>query len=304
MKKSIVGWVLVVACAAAWALPTNQEVEAAVQSGKYAQAETMMSEVVAAKPGSARAHYVFAEILAHNAQFTKAAVEAKKARELDPKIAFTQPDKFEAFERMLVREQAQTQTPRAQSTPSTTFNATATAAAPVTPSAAPAERAGGIPGWVWGAGLLGVVGFLLWRGFNRSRSAPTGVTPGAGGNPGYAAAPAATGYGSPSGAAMTPGYGPGSPMAPRPSSGLLGTCLAVAGGLAGGMLLDEMLHPRPGAGSGSANSLTPGPVDRPPADDAAARALEDRPVDFGNGDDWDAGGGSVDMGGGADDSWN
>ena len=301
MKKSIVGWVLLVACAAAWALPTNQEVEAAVQSGKYAQAETMMSEVVAAKPGSARAHYVFAEILAHNAEFTKASAEAKKARELDPKIAFTQPDKFESFERMLVREQAQPQTPRAQSTPSTTFSATAPA--PVTTSAAPAERAGGIPGWVWAAGLL-VVGILLWRGFNRSRSAPAGAMSGAGGNSGYAATPSATGYGSPSGAAVAPSYGPGSPMAPRPSSGLLGTGLALAGGLAGGMLLDEVLHPRQGAGTSAANSLTPGPIDRPPADDSAARALEDRPVDLGNGDDWDAGGGSVDMGGGTDDSWN
>lgn len=302
MRKAIASVVLVFACAAAWALPTNQEVEAAVQSGKYAQAETMMGEVVAAKPGSARAHYVFAEILAHNAEFTKASAEAKKARELDPKIAFTQPEKFEAFERMLVREQAQPQTPRAQSTPSTTFNATASAT--VAPSPVPAERAGGIPGWVWGAGLL-VVGFLLWRGFNRSRSAPTGMMAGAGVNPGYAAAPAATGYGSPSGAAMTPSFGPGMPMAPpRPSSGLLGTGLAVAGGLAGGMLLDEMLHPRQSAGSGAANSLMPGPIDRPPTDDAAARALEERPVDFGNGDDWDAGGSSVDMGGGTDDSWN
>lgn len=303
MKKSIVGLILVVACAAAWALPTNQEVEAAVQSGKYAQAETMMSEVVAAKPGSARAHYVYAEILAHNANFTKASAEAKKARELDPKIAFTQPEKFEAFERMLVREQAQPQTRRAQNTPSTTFNSIA----PVATDAAPAERAGGIPGWVWGAGLL-VVGFLLWRGFNRSRSASAGTMSGAGVSPGYAAAPApapaATGYGSPSSAAMAPGYGPGTPMAPRPSSGLLGTGLAVAGGLAGGMLLDEMLHPRQGAGSSAANGLVPGPIDLPPDDGAAARALEDRPMDFGNGDDWDAGGGSVDMGGGSDDSWN
>ena len=301
MRKSIVGWFLVVACAAAWALPTNQEVEAAVQSGKFAQAETMMSEVVAAKPGSARAHYVFAEILAHNAEFTRASAEAKKARELDPKIGFTGPEKFEAFERMLVREQARPQTPPAQSTPMTTPNATAPA--PVTTGVVPTERAGGIPGWVWGVGLL-MVGLLLWRGFNRSRAAPTGVMPGAGVTSGYPAAPAGTGYGSTSNAATTPGYGPGSSMAPRPSSGMLGTGLAVAGGLAGGMLLDEMLHPRQGVGSSAAEPLMPGPVKRPPADDAAERALEDRPVDFGNGDDWDAGGGSVDMGGGTDDSWN
>ena len=45
MRKSIVGLVLAVACAAAWALPTNQEVEAAVKEGKFTQAEAMMSEV-------------------------------------------------------------------------------------------------------------------------------------------------------------------------------------------------------------------------------------------------------------------
>ena len=202
MRKSIVGLVLAVACAAAWALPTNQEVEAAVKEGKFTQAEAMMSAVVAAKPGSARAHYVFAEILAHNAEFTKAGTQAKKARELDPKISFTQPEKFEAFERMLVREQTQAQTLRSQSTPATTLNTTA----PVTSSAAPAERAAAIPGWVWGAGLL-LVGFLLWRGFNRSRSASTGEIAGAGVNPGYASPPAANGYGSPSGTTMAPGFG-------------------------------------------------------------------------------------------------
>ena len=299
MKKSIVSLILVVACAAAWALPTNLEVEAAVESGKYAQAESMMSEVVASKPGSARAHYVYAEILAHNANFTQASAEAKKARELDPKIAFTQPEKFEAFERMLVREQAQPQAPRTQTARSTTLNSIAPAAT----AATPAERAAGIPAWIWGAGLL-VTAFLLWRGLNRSRSAPTGAMPDAGVNPRYAAAPAATSYGPPSNATMGPAYGPGAPMAPQPSSGLLGTGLAVAGGVAGGMLLDEMLHPRQGAGNSAANGLATGPINLPPADDAAARALEDRPVDFGNGGDWDAGGGSVDMGGGSDDSWN
>ena len=84
----------------------------------------------------------------------------------------------------------------------------------------------------------------------------------------------------------------------------MGTGLAVAGGLAGGVLLDQMLHARQGAANNVASGLAPGSIDQPPANDAAARALEDRPVDFGNGDDWDASGGSVDMGGSSDDSWN
>jgi|GEM_PF-3188348 len=44
----------------------------------------MMSEVVAAKPDSAKAHYIYAEMLAHNRNFTKASKEAARARQLDP----------------------------------------------------------------------------------------------------------------------------------------------------------------------------------------------------------------------------
>ena len=64
MKKWIVTIVLAALSAVAWALPTAQEVQAEVQQGRYARAEEMMREVVAAKPDSAKAHYVYAEILA------------------------------------------------------------------------------------------------------------------------------------------------------------------------------------------------------------------------------------------------
>lgn len=289
MKKMIVSLAFAFVSAVAWALPTTQQVEAAAQQGNYAQAESMMSEVVAAKPGSAKAHYVYAEILAHTANFTKAAEEAKKARQLDPKIAFTQPEKFEAFERMLVREQ--TPPARAHVAPATTFGPAAPVAAPIQPPS--------IPGWVWGAGLL-AVGAVLWRGFTRSRStASTGVATG------MPSAVAGTGFAhsaamNVAGAPYNPPYGPGVPAAPRPSSGMLGTGLAVAGGLAGGMLIGEMLHHRQSPGANPLGGLGPELIGSPQPD-AAARDLEVRPVDFGNGGDWDAGSGSVDVGGGSDD---
>ena len=44
-------------CALAWALPTPQDIEAAVNSGKLAQAESMLREVIKEKPNSAKAHY-------------------------------------------------------------------------------------------------------------------------------------------------------------------------------------------------------------------------------------------------------
>ena len=39
----------------------------------------MMREVVAAKQGSAKAHYIYAEILAHNGKLALAVEEAQKA---------------------------------------------------------------------------------------------------------------------------------------------------------------------------------------------------------------------------------
>lgn len=105
MKNFIIAVFILTAPAFAWALPTVQQVEAEVQQGRTVQAEMMMSKVVAAKPASARAHYIYAEILAKNRKFAKASEEAKTARQLDPNLKFTQPDKFRTFERLLEKEQ-------------------------------------------------------------------------------------------------------------------------------------------------------------------------------------------------------
>ncbi len=284
MKKSLAAVAFAVLSAAAWALPTTQEVDTAVQQGHYAQAESMMSEVVAAKPDSAKAHYVYAEILAHNRNFAEATQEAARARQLDPEIKFTTSDKFNAFEQLLQREQtiAQTGTPAAPS-----------ALTPRSAQASPSFPA--VPGWAWAAGLAGIA-FLLWRGLTRSRAGAPGTA-----SVGLAnTAPAA---GPPLNAGASTGVAPG--MAPygaristsAPGSGMLGTGMAVAGGVAGGMLLGEMLHNHAGAGTRPLDRLMPGT--NPLTANDAATELENRPVDLGNGGDWDAGG-SADLGGGSD----
>ncbi|MDE2566281.1 MAG: hypothetical protein KGL50_10870, partial [Burkholderiales bacterium] len=108
------------------------------------------------------------------------------------------------------------------------------------------------------------------------------------------------------GTAAPAAYGPGYAAAPPPAGGLLNTGLAVAGGVAAGMLAERLLDGR-GASSAGASAaglfpgLDPGRLDGAPPDDGAQRALQDSPVDFGNGDDqWDTGvdpGGSIDTGG-------
>jgi hypothetical protein len=289
MKKLIVSVALLGLSALAWALPSLQQVESEVRQGHYAQAESMMREVVAAKPGSARAHYVYAEILAHDGKVGLAAEEAKTARQIDPDVKFTDPEKFRSFEAALLRAQA----PAAR-TPLTPAPVESAAPAQVAPARiAPAAAA--MPSWVWLAALAAIA-FVLWRLFSRSRGTPaagaalpsagygTAMPPGPAGSP-YGAGPAPTPYG--------PGYAP-----QRPGGGLLGLGLGAAGGLAAGMLAERMLHSRHD-GSIDRDSGAPGGFFDSPQGGSAASDLENRPIDFGTGgNDWDSGG--IDVGGGAD----
>jgi hypothetical protein len=280
MRKWILSALLVAFAAVAWALPTLPEVEAEVQAGRYAQAETMMREVVDAKPGSARAHYVYAEILAHQGKVALAAEEAQKARVIDPDVKFTDPEKFRSFEAALLQAQRP-----ATRQPQDARRAQGAAAA------APAQPSPGIPSWIWLVGVV-VVGVLLWRGFSRSRDAAIASSSGyAGGVPGQPGVPGPYGAGGYAPGAVPPGY-------PPQRSSMLGTGLAAAGGVAAGMLASELLHRR-GEHNADETNAGPGTFDSP---DAGRSALEDRPIDFGSGgNDWDAGGGDVGGGGGGSD---
>jgi hypothetical protein len=290
MRNFILSITLAAASALAWALPSLADVEAQVRQGHYAQAETMMREVVAAKPGSPRAHYLYAEILAHDGKFATAADEARLARQLDPDVKFTTAEKFRAFEALL--QQQQSESARARVAPTATSALTPAGPAAMAPGPAAAASAG-IPSWVWLAGLAAVA-FLLWRGFSRSSSA---VAAGGG-----IAAPGAAFGGAPLGPNGPAGmpFGAGYPAA-RPGSGMLGVGLAAAGGVAAGMLADELLHRRADShGVDPAGGGQAGFFDSPQGG-AAAGDLESRPIDFGTGgSDWDSGAGAGDGGGGSD----
>jgi hypothetical protein len=150
-----------------------------------------------------------------------------------------------------------------------------------------------VPSWVWLAGLV-VVGVLLWRGFARSRAAQGGAVaaPGAA----YGAPGSAYGPGAPAPMGPPP-YGPGyQGYPPQGGSGMLGTGLAAAGGVAAGMLASELLQRHRGASADSPADGRPGLFDAPQG--APSADLENRPIDFGSGGDWDAG--SSDAGGGSD----
>lgn len=304
MMKSI-GWrawlagtlLSFVAAGAAWALPTEADVQAQVKAGQYEQAERSMAEVVAAKPDSAKAHYVYAEILAHQRKFDEAARQAQRAKVLDPAVKFTQPEKFKAFEALLEREQHGVARERAQAPHLTSLPGEGQPLA-VAPVEAP-SRSSGVPGWVWGAGLA-VLAVLLWKALSRGWRSP--VAGAAMPMPMQAPMQAPVGGYGGFGNVNPGGYGMGG-AAPA-GSGLrtgLAAGAGLAGGLAAGVLLDEMLHrgDQHGAASAGAHTATdnsgllggvePGFFDREVQQDAADQ-LASRDIDFGNGDSWDDGG--------------
>jgi hypothetical protein len=285
MKRKML---LVAACAAAlWsaaamAVPTVDEVAAADRAGDYPKAESMVREVIAAKPQSARAHYILAEILSKEHKFADASAEARQAREIDPSLKFTDPQKFRTFESELAREQAAPAAP-VQVAPTRMNTAPAAPVAPVQ------AAGGGIPGWVWVGGIVLIL-FLVFRSVSRRAMASNLAA-----NGGYAPQ---GGYGMQPGMPQPgygPGYGPG--YAPAPGGGLLRTGLAAAGGVAGGMLLERMLegdrrdeNPGNNIGYGSQGANW---TDA----DQATRDLDNRPIDYGTGgSDW----GGDSSGGGSD----
>jgi hypothetical protein len=290
MKRFLVAATLSCVVFTASALPTVNDVQAEVAKGNYVQAEVLMSEVVAAKPDSARGHYVYAEILAHEKRFSKAAEELARAKAIDPQHGFAAPEKFLAFEQLLQREQA-----AERATPSSRAPVQAVRELP------PVERGSGVPGWVWALGAAGLA-LVAWRALapKSQNAVPGGYSPAvAGGVP-------STGYAQP---APGGGYAPGYPAPAPAGNGLLHTGLAVAGGVAAGMLAEKLLNEHTGGSAGGFSGSSGGlgstlADDRPLLDKPAARELEDRPVDFGNGDGWVGGDGAA--GGEApasDDGW-
>ena len=174
MKKWMLSVALATMTAVAWALPSLQEVEAQVAQGHYTQAESMMKDVVAAKPNSARAHYVYAEILAHDGNVSRAAEEARLARQIDPDHQVHRtPEKFRVVRDLAaacaVAGAAHVGSRRRPRGRAVSVSPAAIAPAAIAPAAvAPVAASSGLPSWIWLVGLA-VVAFFLWRGFSRSQ---------------------------------------------------------------------------------------------------------------------------------------
>ncbi|MBI3873735.1 MAG: hypothetical protein HY307_01780, partial [Arcobacter sp.] len=83
------------------AMPTNEEVNSAIKERNYPKAETMIREVISAKPQSAKAHYYLAQVLAHESKFMEAKNELTEAKRIDSSLKFGDATKISEFEKKL-----------------------------------------------------------------------------------------------------------------------------------------------------------------------------------------------------------
>ncbi len=265
--------VLTLAAGWAWALPSPKDIESAVTAGQLPQAETMLREVLQAKPQSAKAHYELGQVLARQGKYFEAQQALDQAKTIDPGLKFaTSP---EAFAKTYDTVHAQVRGAPA-SAPANPGTAVAPKAAPV-PAAAPASEApsGGFNlmyVWVVAGGLV-LLGLILRR---RAATAPAAAAPMAAQATAYGGAPMAAGgiIGSglnpaQAGAATTaprgfgaqyapPAAAPAYPQAAAPAPGGMGAMGgAVIGGVAGlaaGYALSKAMEGGASHNPGSANA--------------------------------------------------
>jgi len=103
MKKTLLAFALFSVALAATAADSPKDVQALIARGDYTGAEAMLRQAISEHPQSAKAHYVLAEVLAHEGNIGDAKAEAGKAASLDPSIRFTDPARFQQFQSKLTR---------------------------------------------------------------------------------------------------------------------------------------------------------------------------------------------------------
>ncbi|OIQ69301.1 hypothetical protein GALL_490990 [mine drainage metagenome] len=238
------------AAMASAAQPTPHDIQAAIQSGHFAQADRAIAQVLAAHPDSAKAHYADAQLLADEGKWPLAQAELNRAEHLDSAMGFVRPDVLTAFTRQ-VQEHTQG-------------------------AAAPSAS----PGFLLGAMAFVLIFVYLVAEMFRARTRPI-VMPPAGMPPG--ATPMGTTIDPPEGPAAPPAGGSG-------LLGALGTGLAAGAGFAAGeALVDKLLESGHKAMDSSSGMDIP-PVDSIPNDQDVgstdANDWSDDSADAGTGDSW------------------
>ena len=288
-------------CISTWALalPSPKDIQASIDAGQFANAETQLREVLRDKPTSARAHYELGQVLAREGRYLEAQMALSQAQKLEPSLKFaSSPQKFNELMRKL---EAETRT-RANTldTPAGTTALPKPATTSVAPSLSQTPRpAPPSKSFPWGWLLLGVgalAAFAMWM-----RRAATVQQVSASPMP-YQPEPQGFSYSPAQPYPAQQPYGSAYPGAPNSGTGstVKGAVIGGLAGVAAGYALSKVLednHPA-AAATRSADTSNPGAGYTP------SNALPDSPdfgsFDAGAGNDWD----NADAGGSSSDDSN
>ena len=110
--QAVIGFVLLAVLVFAGAAiaaeePTLHQIYEAANSGKLAQAQDMMSQVLRDHPNSAKAHFVEAELLVQEGRVARAQEEFDTAQRLSPGLAFAKPEAVQTLQRRLSSARSQ-----------------------------------------------------------------------------------------------------------------------------------------------------------------------------------------------------
>ncbi|MFM0199460.1 tetratricopeptide repeat protein [Paraburkholderia fungorum] len=161
--------------AAAFAVPTVQQIESAMSQGNWQQADAGLSEVLQAHPNNARAHYLYSQVLDREGRYADALAQVQQAKTLDPQIRFTDPSRFAQTEAR-IRKDAERAGGAAGNTTSRAANPFVQQNSPAVQQQsamvpqAPQRHGPGVGMWVGIILLIGVIALVLRWTLRRARS--------------------------------------------------------------------------------------------------------------------------------------
>ncbi|RKF36243.1 tetratricopeptide repeat protein [Paraburkholderia fungorum] len=158
--------------AAAFAVPTVQQIESAMSQGNWQQADAGLSEVLQAHPNNARAHYLYSQVLDREGRYADALAQVQQAKTLDPQIRFTDPTRFAQTEARIRKdaERAGGNTTSRAANPFVQQNSPAVMQQSAMVPQAPQRHGPGIGMWIGIVLLIGVIALVLRWTLRRARS--------------------------------------------------------------------------------------------------------------------------------------
>ncbi|WP_233801810.1 tetratricopeptide repeat protein [Paraburkholderia sp. HP33-1] len=163
---------LLLVSAAAFAVPTAQQIESAMSQGNWQQADAGLTEVLQAHPNNAHAHYLYAQVLDREGRSGEALDQLEQAKTLDPQIRFTDSGRFAQTEARLRRdaERAGGNVTRHAANPFAQQNAPAVQQQSAMMSQAQQRHGPGVGMWIGIIVLIAAIALVLRWTLRRARS--------------------------------------------------------------------------------------------------------------------------------------